>query len=129
MKTYDQFLTEANSLDNFIFAIDLRNATKEDIDKIFDLGIEYFHNFLEYNNHKRDDIERIKPWSIIFNMYKNLSDDKKFRAALSLVTNPGWGTGIKHMEDIITAKEFLDNGFDNIKEYIKLKNVTDKYNL
>lgn len=130
MKNYNQFLNEANHLDNFIFAIDIRNTTNEDINKIIELAIEYFDNFLEYNQHQISDIERYKPWCIVFNMYKNLSiNGKQIRASLTKVTNPSFGTGYKYMEDIITAKEFLENGFHNIEEYIRLKKTTDKYNL
>lgn len=129
MKNYNQFLNESNSLGNFIFAINLKNATKEDIDKIFELAIEYFDDFLDYNTYTRKDIERYKPWAIVFSMYRIIPTDKKIRAALSIVTSPNWGAGYRYMEDIITAKEFLENGFHNIEEYIRLKKVSDKYNL
>lgn len=129
MKTYNQFLNESISDDNFIFAINIKNASKEDIDKIFELAIEYFDEFLEYNSDKRKDIDRYKPWAIVFNMYKHFSRDTKYKAALSLVTSPGWGAGYKHMDDIVTIKNFLEVGFENIENYIEIKNGTNKYNL
>ena len=129
MKTYKQFLNEANSPDNFIFAINIKNASKDEIDKIFELAIEYFDSFLEYNHWQRKDIDRYKPWAIVFNMYKDLPNSKKFKAALSIVTNPSFGAGYKHMEDILTLKEFLNIGFENIEKYIEMKNDINKYNL
>lgn len=129
MKTYKQFLNESNSPDNFIFAINIKNASKDEIDKIFELAIEYFDSFLEYNHWQRNDIDDYKPWAIVFNMYKSLSSDKKFKAALSIVTSPGWGSGYKHMKDILTTTEFLNVGFENIENYIEMKNDINKYNL
>lgn len=129
MKKYKEFLNEANSPDNFIFAIYIKKATTEEIDKIFELAVEYFDDFLEYNTWQRKDIDRYKPWAIVFNMYKDFPSSKKIKAALSIVTNPGFGTGYKHMEDIVTLKEFLNVGFENIEKYIEIKNDTNKYNL
>lgn len=127
MKTYNQFLNESISDDNFIFAINIKNASKEDIDKIFELAIECFDKFLEYNQYQITDIEKHRPFAIVFNMYKVLSKDKNVRASLNVITVSNW-EAYKYLNNI-TSEEFLNVGFENIKNYIELKNGTNKYNL
>ena len=45
------------------------------------------------------------------------------------VKTPNWGAGWDYMEYIITPKEFLNFGIEDVKDYIETKSDADKYNL
>lgn len=134
-------------LDNFIFSINIKDATKEDIDKLYKMANSYFYDFEKYDSYDEfyNNIFNIEPkrWAIIFNMYPKvlLMDDSTSRwtqadiiknvikAAVSFVSTPNWGEGYSHMDNIITLDEFFNVGFKNVEEYINMKQNMKKYNI
>lgn len=123
-------ITELNSMDNFIFAINIKNATKEDIEKLYKMSSDYFYDFESFNDYNyfmyRINEKKIKPWALVYNMYDSING---INTSVSFIENTGWGKGYKYMDDIITLDEFFEVGFDNVEEYINTKSNAEKFNL
>lgn len=127
MKSYFKYISEKIE-DSFIFAINIKNISQENFDKLFDEIEKNFEDYEEYGNDiNRKDLKKDIfnnefywqiPWALVFNIYYNL-DNK--RVAINRITSPGWGEGYEHMKNIITVEEFLNIGFEGIKEYIAMK--------
>lgn len=129
MKTFGRFVNEIHSknrLSDFEFAIDIRDATKEELDN----AIKEFEKYecIMYNSEVMKWTEEARfacwAWHIeLRNRYNELF------IYFNGISTPNWGKGIKYMEDIITLKEFLNVGLAGVKEYIEIKNSMNKYNL
>ena len=118
---------------DFLFAIDIRNSTNQQINELFE-------EFEKYINVDDTDKKRIlepgyaKPWALrvdISQLGYNYGDgnNRNLKVYIGMVTSPGWGAGVKYMEDIITLEEFLNVGLEGVKDYIEMKNNVNKYNL
>ena len=131
MKKFNKFINEINSINNFIFAVNIKNATDEQLEELEKKVKNKFNstrpelNIVDEVNYRKG--VYMKTRVIIFNMYDKISRTQD--VAISYITNPGFGKGMKHMEDIMNIDEFLKVGFDEVEKYIKIKNNIEKYNL
>ena len=132
MKKFEAFVNEINSPSkNFIFAVNIKNASQEELDKLYKLMNDYFYYLYDSYDEFMENIKNrtpIQAWSIVFNMYKDIKPDKML-TSIVYVHTPGWGEGVKHMEDIISLEKLFEVGFDGVKDYIEMKNNINKYNL
>lgn len=134
MKKFEAFVNELNSLEkNFIFAVNIKNATQEELDKLYKLAEESFYSFDLYDPYDEfmENIRRTTPlpaWALVFNMYNTLHSDK-MKTSVTYIHTPGWGSGYKHMEDIITLDKLFEIGFDGVKDYLEMQDNINKYNL
>jgi hypothetical protein len=135
MKSYLRYISEKIG-DNFIFALNIKNISQENFDKLFDEIEKTFVDYETYGNYiNRKDLQKNifdnesywqKPWALTFNIYYHLNNKK---VAISQITSHGWGEGYDHMKNIITIEVFLNVGFEGVEEYIEIKKNINKYNI
>ena len=135
MKSYKEFINEnyhstnlGKDLPEFKFAIDMRNSTAEEKDSILKELKKYF------NINDKDDDSMLPllsedPWAWVFEIKKEWKPKIGKTLLCDFVTTPNWGAGWDYMEYIITPKEFLNLGIEDVKDYIETKSDADKYNL
>jgi hypothetical protein len=120
VKSYNQFINERvgfgnlnSSLpENFLFAIDARNCTDEEIDAVF----EEFEKYVNLNDSIKKQLKgKYRPWA----WRVQIDNRSELQIYIHDITTPNWGAGYKWMEDIITIKDFLTVGLENVKEYIE----------
>jgi len=124
------------------FAIDIRNASDEEI-KLAIKEFEKYTNYVKINglvaqirkdlNDKKQLTGRLLPWAWDIEICNRWGNKEIY---YSSITTPGWGAGVKFMEDIITIKQFLEVGLAGVKDLVErireeriLKQDANKYNL
>jgi hypothetical protein len=100
------------------FAINVKDSTDSEKREIISQFEKYFEIDNDIKKEMTDSGRYETPWAWVFSIY-NYS--LKPYLDISFVSTPHWGAGYDYMEDIITAKEFLEIGFDGIKSLILKK--------
>lgn len=126
MKKYNKFITESIQ-DNFIFAINIKYISFNELDKLFKEIEINFPDYEDYGNYVNrasleEDLKKDfnKPWALTFNIYQDFR-----KVAIGKVTTPNWGYGIEYMDNILSIEEFLNVGFTGVRQYVTAR----KYNL
>lgn len=137
MKTYKQFLNENEAhgefnnklLIGFRFSVDFTNITKEQYLEFATEMRKYFvfekYGMLTYPTHDP------KPWAWSFEIsVGGRGVDLEYWPVTSNKSNfYVTDAGVKFLEKMLTIDEFLSVGFEGVRNFIKMKNDMNKFNL